>query len=270
MNTTIKNLVWVTMLFSAIILGNSCNKDDGTTETVEYVSIIDVAEDGVTDVSEAELKTVLAETPDLETSEVDILLKMKDDEKLAMDVYNALYEKWNVLIFDRIANAEEKHLNAVMLLLEGYEVEGATEIAAQGEFEDSAIQNLYNDLIVKGSNLLEDAYTVGALIEELDIKDLQDALAEVGNENIVLVFENLLKGSRNHLRAFNIQLVGLGITYVPEYIDHATFEDIINSPMEKGKQYMVQKGNGNGNGQGQAKGNRWQKQSGDGSGTCQN
>ena len=269
MKTTIKNMVWGTMLFSAIILGNSCNKDDQAEAGIDYVTVLDVANDGITEVNEADLKTVLVETPDLEDSEINLLLKMKDDEKLAMDVYNALYAKWNGLIFNRIANAEEKHLNAVVLLLEGYEVEGATDIAAAGEFENADIASLYTELVEKGSASVEDAYAVGALIEELDIKDLQDALTEAGNDNITLVFENLLKGSRNHLRAFNTQLVNAGITYVPEYIDQATFDEIVNSTIEKGKKYMVQKGNGEG-GNGQSKGNRWQKQTGDGSGTCKN
>ena len=73
----------------------------------------------------------------------------------------------------------------------------------------------------------------------MDIKDLTDILESATNENIILVFENLLKASRNHLRAFTRQLAGLGISYIPVYISSDEFEQIINSPMEKGNQYRI-------------------------------
>jgi hypothetical protein len=101
------------------------------------------------------------------------------------------------------------------------------------------------------------------LIEEMDIKDLDEVLAATTNENVTLVFENLLKGSRNHLRAFNLQLTNLGIVYTPTYISQTDYDLIVNSPMEKGKQYRMN-GQGNGNGKGQkGQGNR-------GTGTCNN
>ncbi len=52
-----------------------------------------------------------------------------------------------------------------------------------------------------------------------------------------MVFENLLKGSRNHLRAFNRQLTMQGASYEPQFIDQPTFEEIINTPLEQGRRY---------------------------------
>ena len=101
----------------------------------------------------------------------------------------------------------------------------------------------------------------------LNIKDLLEALSSTTNENITLVFENLLKGSRNHLRAFNLQLTTLGIVYTPVYISETDYNLIVTSPMEKGKQYKMQ-GKGNGQGNGNGKGQKGQGNKGNG--TCKN
>jgi hypothetical protein len=61
---------------------------------------------------------------------------------------------------------------------------------------------LYDQLVAGGSVSLVEALKVGAAIEEIDIIDLQAALALVDNRDIRLVYENLLSGSRNHLQAF--------------------------------------------------------------------
>jgi hypothetical protein len=77
----------------------------------------------------------------------------------------------------------------------------------------------------------------------------------------LLVFENLLKGSRNHLRAFNRQLTTLGIVYIPVNISQTDYDLIVNSAMEKGKQYRM-------NGQGKGKTGKGQGKKGNG--TCNN
>jgi len=53
-----------------------------------------------------------------------------------------------------------------------------------------------------GSQSLGNALKVGAAIEEIDILDLQEYLDNIKEQAIRQVYENLLKGSENHLRAF--------------------------------------------------------------------
>ena len=50
--------------------------------------------------------------------------------------------------------------------------------AAYGEFNNSELQDLYNDLIAKGSVSLYDALVVGATIEDVEIYDLNTAIDE--------------------------------------------------------------------------------------------
>jgi len=76
---------------------------------------------------------------------------------------------------------------------------------------------------------------VGATIEDLDIADLEEHLAETNKSDIQLVYNNLMKGSRNHLRAFYSNLVAMGIAYVPQYISQQEYEAIVSSPTETGR-----------------------------------
>lgn len=263
MKTSMKSLVISFLLLASIVVVSSCQKDDMNAENAEYASVLSVSGDGTTSVIEANLKSALIETSALTDSELASLLKMKEEEKLARDVYAILSQKWGSSVFSNISAAENNHLNAIVLLLTSY---GATEtsIGEAGIFADAAVQKIYNDLIAKANVSIEEAYKTGALIEEMDIKDLTEALSSTTNENVTLVFDNLMKGSRNHLRAFNLQLTNLGLTYTPVFISQDEYTQIVTSAMEKGKQYRMNgQGNGNGNKGGKGQGSK-------GNGTCNN
>jgi hypothetical protein len=257
-----KSLVISSIVVASLFVTSSCQKDDMNVENDQYASILAVSGDGTTSVIEANLKSALVETSDLTDSELASLLKMKEEEKLARDVYTVLYQKWGSKIFSNISTAENNHLNAVILLLTNY---GVTDVSTgkAGVFEDIAVQTLYNDLVAKATVSIEEAYKTGALIEEMDIKDLIESLSTTTNENVILLFDNLLKGSRNHLRAFNRQLTTLGVVYTPIFISQNNYDLIINSSMEKGNQYRM---NGQGYGQGKGKYGKGNK----GNGTCNN
>jgi hypothetical protein len=48
------------------------------------------------------------------------------------------------------------------------------------------------------------------------------------------VYQNLLKGSRNHLRSFVSNLALQGVTYVPQYMSAADYQAIVGTPVERG------------------------------------
>ena len=157
---------------------------------------------------------------DLDQAEIDGLLYMREEEKLAHDVYVALYEQWGVEEFSTIANSEQRHSDSVLRQLERYDIADPTVGLAAGEFQNAELQALYDELTAKGSVSLEAALRVGATIEEIDILDLEEHMAMTDNAALQRVYGNLLRGSRNHLRSF----VGLletetGVTYSPEYLD---------------------------------------------------
>ena len=263
MKTNMKSLVMIAVLFASILAVISCQKENMNGENAQYASLLDVSGDGTTSVIEANLKSAMITTSALTDNELASLLKMKEEEKLARDVYTALNQKWNSTIFSNISAAESNHLNALVLLLTTYG--GDATIGEPGIFANSDVQALYTKLVTDGSAALAEAYKTGALIEEMDINDLNLSLAGATNANVTLVFENLVKGSRNHLRAFNRQLTALGIVYTPVYLSQGDYDLIVNSSMEKGKQYRM-----NGNGQGNGNGKGQKGQGNQGTGTCIN
>jgi len=128
-----------------------------------------------------------------------------EEEKLAHDVYTALYQTWGSKVFGNILESETTHQNRVAELLMAFDVEDPR-VAEPGVFTDPELQDLYDQLVAKGLTSQRDAIEVGILIEEKDIADIQVQLDSVTDPEIVQVLESLLKGSENHLAAFTRQL----------------------------------------------------------------
>ncbi len=160
---------------------------------------------------------------------------MREEEKLAHDVYMAMYEMWGLPLYQNIARSEQSHMDAVLYLMDSFGIDDPAANAGSGEFVNTDLQGLYNDLIAWGSQSLADALKVGAAIEEIDILDLQNNLASMNNAAIDQVYNNLLTGSENHLRAFTATLARqTGETYVPQYMSQADYDAIIAGGMQTG------------------------------------
>lgn len=162
------------------------------------------------------------------------LILMREEEKLARDVYTTLGDTWGIPIFYNISRAEQVHTDAVKALLDRYDIEDPVKNDATGIFTSPELAKLYKELTDKGSKSLMDALEVGATIEDLDIKDLNELLSKTDNEDITVTYKNLNKGSRNHMRAFTRQLYNRGENYQPQFISQAEFNSIINSQHERG------------------------------------
>ena len=138
---------------------------------------------------------------DLSDAEAASLLFMREEEKVARDVYAKMYELWGMPIFQNIAGSEQMHMDQIKQLLDRY---GLTDPAlAPGQFTDPTIQALYDQLVAQGSVSLANAMNVGVLIEQTDIADLQERIAQTDNADIEMVYTNLMNGSYNHLSAFS-------------------------------------------------------------------
>lgn len=179
-----------------------------------------------------EIKSIKAGT--LTEQEKEDILHMREEEKLARDVYLTLYNKWKLRIFQNIAKSEQTHMDAVKLLIEKYGLKDPAEGKKIGEFSNPKFKDLYDQLVAEGSKSPLDALKVGAMIEELDIVDLQKCLSHTNKSDIRMVYENLMKGSRNHLRAFVSNIEKMGATYEPKYLSKDEFEKIVGSGMERG------------------------------------
>ncbi|MGZ5135529.1 MAG: DUF2202 domain-containing protein [Flavitalea sp.] len=170
----------------------------------------------------------------LNSAELSSLSFMREEEKLARDVYITLYNKWGVNIFSNISNSEQTHMDAMLMLINKYNLTDPVGSNAVGVFNNVTLQNLYSQLMVKGNTSVLEAYKVGATIEDLDIFDLKNALIHIDNQDIRLVYDMLSKGSRNHMRAFYKNILIVGGTYTPQFLTQVEFDAIINSAMENG------------------------------------
>jgi len=214
---TLNKILILPILLSSLLISNcssSSNTEinaDNENQSVSGININDLAYE------------------ELSPEEADGLKFIREEEKLARDVYNALYAKWGIGVFNNIAQSEQRHTDAIKLLIDKYELDDPVENDIPGEFVNEDLQNLYNTLISKRDLSLVDALLVGALIEEVDIIDIQKEIDDhVDNEDIAIVYDNLISGSYNHLRAFVKNLSRQGILYEPVLLSEEVYNGIIN------------------------------------------
>jgi hypothetical protein len=181
----------------------------------------------------------------LDATETAGLAYMREEEKLAHDVYARLHAKWGLRIFENISQSEERHADSIKLLLDRYGLPDPAANNPIGVFQNEGLRAIYGDLIKQGESSLKAALKVGATIEDLDIRDLEKAVASTDNEDLKLVYGNLLGASKNHLQTFVRQLGAAGDGYAAQYISPAALSDILAGPKPAGMGYGA-RGNGRG------------------------
>ncbi|HOX68012.1 MAG TPA: DUF2202 domain-containing protein [Burkholderiaceae bacterium] len=170
----------------------------------------------------------------LAATEVQSLLFMREEEQLAHDVYALSATLWAPPIFANISASEATHSAAMKALIDRYQLVDPLAGLAEGTFKTPAFQALFDALVATSRVSLVDALKVGVEIEELDIRDITAQKVGIDNADILMVYDHLLRGSRNHLRAYMKVLTQQGGTYVPQYISQAEFDAIVNSAIETG------------------------------------
>jgi len=145
-------------------------------------------------------------------AEAEGLLFMREEEKLARDVYSYLYLKYKLPVFNNISKSENVHMTAVLNLINGFKITDNSN-NNPGEYTNQALKDLFVALKAKGDVSVAEALKVGVDIEIKDIKDLKDELAMVQNASIKTVYTNLSKGSEAHLKAFTWNLKVRGVVY---------------------------------------------------------
>lgn len=124
--------------------------------------------------AESHTETLTALTDgEVSSAEIEGLLFMREEEKLARDVYLQMADLWGMNIFSNIARSEQAHMDSVLSLIDLFEAVDPVGDRALGEFANQDLQALYNDLVSQGGLSVEDSLLVGGAIEEIDILDLQ-------------------------------------------------------------------------------------------------
>ena len=189
---------------------------------------------------------------DLTQADIDALMKMREEEKMARDVYDFFYEAYGLQVFDQISASEEQHTAVVLSLIEYFGLTDPAQAEA-GVFNNSDIQELFNQLISAGTSL-ETALSTGAFIEEYDIADLQELISSTDNADIQRVYNNLLNGSYQHLKAFVRNLSSAGISYEPQILSAEDYSMILATKNGNNPGYGSS-GNGKGKNNGSMQGN---------------
>jgi hypothetical protein len=166
---------------------------------------------------------------ELSQQEKDAILYMREEEKLARDVYDSLYAKWGGNPFGNIRKSEQIHMDRMKSLINTYKLQDPVEKNKDkhGDFSNDLLQKYYKELVSTGSNSLTEALKAGAKIEELDISDLEERLKQTKKLDIVETFNYLKLASENHLRAFVRKLKMQGVNYEPVFLSKDRFDIII-------------------------------------------
>jgi hypothetical protein len=172
------------------------------------------------------------DSSDLSTQEAQQLIFLREEEKVARDVYDRLYEIWGLFAFDNISNAEQNHMDAVLAQLNKYGLEDP--VLQSGVFSDTELQSLYDNLLNRGAVSQIEALQTGALIEEVDMQDIKRMRESTTHDDLISLYDRLACGSRNHLRAFVSQIESRGMVYHAQALSQEEVDAIVDTPMERG------------------------------------
>jgi hypothetical protein len=215
--------------------------------------------------------TVVATAPTpLTATETANIVRLREEEKLARDVYRVFLELWKAPIFTNIAEAEQRHMDALGLLVTKYGLTDPVTDDTVGVFSTPEFANLFATLTQSGAKSLLDALKAGVQIEQADIADLTKALAETNKSDIQWVLGNLQRASSNHLRAFTANVGTGGTASVLQSAAGTTGKGKgpgngvcpVCGRSGRGNGYCYRNGNGSGNQNGVGQGNRQRKRDG--------
>lgn len=162
----------------------------------------------------------------LDSTEEAQLIFMREEEKLARDVYMTFFAAWHLNIFANLADSEQRHMDTMLKMLEMFNIDDPVVSDDVGAFSDPDLAVLYPQLISRGDDSALEALDVGAFVEETDIRDLRLAIANTDEPALINAYGNLLAASRNHLRMFVAHIAALGVDYEAQVLDQADADEI--------------------------------------------
>lgn len=162
---------------------------------------------------------------ELTVRDVDDLNYLYDEERLAHDIYIELADKWELSIFENIAKSEKRHFEYLLVIYEKYGI--PVPKTFDGFYNYPELNIMYDRFFEGGTMTLESSLTLAANFEEYDIADLERYLKHTQNVDLILVYNSLLEGSKNHLRAIHRNLKKHGFDYEPIFLERRHFRQIM-------------------------------------------
>jgi hypothetical protein len=184
--------------------------------------------EGIMTLTTAQTMTSTTVAATLSSHEKEGMLFIWEEEKAARDLYTSLYDKNNLSIFMNLMRSESSHMDQAKAIIDKYglTIPGKDE---QGVFQNQTLQKIHDELLAQGLPSDEDALKAAAIFEEVSIMDLEKELDVTAAEDVRVVYQGLLAGSRKHLRSYVGELQDRGIQYAPKYLSNSEFEDIMKA-----------------------------------------
>lgn len=169
-------------------------------------SCSDQLTDSINDPVDESTKDILLTPGELSAEEIAGLIFMRQEEKVAHDVYYVLGLTHNLSIFTNLVSSEQSHMDAVKKMILKYQLEDPAADETVGVFSDSLFQQMYDDFVAQGLLSPSQAMLVGQTIEQKDIDDLNYFLLSVDNMDIIKMYNKLLSASQRHLAGFTVHI----------------------------------------------------------------
>ena len=166
-------------------------------------------------------------SPKLTEGEKEGVKHIYEVEKVARDTYTYFYDKWETPVQLVVSTSEQNHMDIMKGLIDKYNLGDPAAGKGYGEFSNSELQQLYHDLIERGSSSEIDALSTSAMIEEFDIVELRKNVANTNRDDVISAYTQLMTGSENHLRIFTTKLKEKAVEYQPQYLSQQDYNQII-------------------------------------------
>ena len=196
---------WIDILEVSNMTGANIMKTLFSALLLSTVFLAGCSDSGSSTSSGGGTTSTIAAASSLSSAEIENLVFMREEEKLARDVYRTLFNRWNLSIFNNISGAEQTHMNTLAGMLATYGITDPITSDSTGSFNNPVLASLYDQLVARGNVSAAEAIQVGIFIEETDIADLQKAISVSTHDDLIRAYENLLQGSYNHLQSFTAQ-----------------------------------------------------------------
>jgi len=180
--------------------------------------------EGIIPLIQEKATTISAAVPS--PREIQGILFIWQEEKAARDLYISLYDETNLSIFMDLVRSEQNHMDQAKSMIDKFGLQTPVP-DMPGELENQTLKEIYNRLQAQGKLSHQEALKSAATFEEISIMDLEKEIAATNMEEIGVVYQGLLAGSRKHLRSYVTDLQELGIQYSPQYLSPSEFEEIM-------------------------------------------
>lgn len=147
-------------------------------------------------------------TATLSEAELNALIYLVKLEKMAYEVYTTLGQIYSTMpILENISEAEYRHWKVLQNLFVKY---GETDPTKDGDvdldiglYNDDDMSDAYDEAIAYGGVSLLQAMETGAIIEQLELDSLSNALGRTTLPDLTTIYTNFINADGAHLDAFN-------------------------------------------------------------------